>query len=220
MGLMPYADIESWSTRIEHSGWKQNKNNERELFYATEGAGNRSPSRNPARPPRHPVMAIVFEAQEQEDARLGIEEELLVGAGRRRGRVAGTAGFIQSSVAPLPGASSASPIELPDAEVAIDVSFSQKIDSALRHAAFAAIREALHKVFLRGSDIDKTWMELGVRVGSEARASLLDQASHSLELLALSMCSTADGYECRTEIESRRRWMKRNGKTLGRSWLY
>ncbi|KAJ7464681.1 ATP-dependent DNA helicase [Mycena galericulata] len=118
------------------------------------------------------------------------------------------------------GSRPSSPIELPDAEVAVDVSFSQKIDSALRHAAFAAIRKALHKVFLRGSDIDKTWMELGVRVGSEARASLLDQASHSLELLALSMCSTADGYECRTEMKSRRRRMKRNGKTLGRSWPY
>ncbi|KAJ7701417.1 P-loop containing nucleoside triphosphate hydrolase protein [Mycena rosella] len=92
-----------------------------------------------------------------------------------------------------------SPIELPDAETGLDVSFSQKIEPSMRHTALTAIRKALHKVFLRGSDVEQTWMKLGGGLDSKARASILDAAAHSLEFTALSMCSTADGYESRTE---------------------
>ncbi|KAJ7728830.1 ATP-dependent DNA helicase [Mycena maculata] len=92
-----------------------------------------------------------------------------------------------------------SPIDLPDADIALDVSFSQKIDPGLRNTSRTAIRKALHKVFLRGSDIEETWLQLGVSVDPEARASILDEAANSLEFSVLSMCSTSDGYECRAE---------------------
>ncbi|KAJ7439243.1 ATP-dependent DNA helicase [Mycena latifolia] len=106
-----------------------------------------------------------------------------------------------------------SPVEVPDAEVALDVSFSQKIEASLRHTAFTDIRKALYKVFLRGSDIDSLWMQLGVDPDPEARPSLLDAAAHSLEFTALSMCSTAAGYESRTEgtVEA----VRLLGKTVG-----
>ncbi|KAJ6585409.1 P-loop containing nucleoside triphosphate hydrolase protein [Mycena capillaripes] len=93
-----------------------------------------------------------------------------------------------------------SPVDLPDAEIALDVSFSQKIEATLRHAALADIRKALHKVFLRGSDIEAMWKQLGkADADVDTRVSLLNDAAHSLEFSALSMCSTADGYGCRTE---------------------
>ncbi|KAJ7034020.1 ATP-dependent DNA helicase [Mycena alexandri] len=94
-----------------------------------------------------------------------------------------------------------SPIDLPDAESVLDVSFSQKIEATLRHKALEDIRKALYKVFLRGSDIEQMWLQLGQGAGAdpETRASLLNGAAHSLEFAALSMCSTADGYECRTD---------------------
>ncbi|KAJ7133631.1 P-loop containing nucleoside triphosphate hydrolase protein [Mycena epipterygia] len=92
-----------------------------------------------------------------------------------------------------------SPIELPDAEITLDVSFSQKIEPSLRHTALTAMRKALHKVFLRGSDIEEMWVQLGCGAHPEERVSLLDKASHTLEFSAHSMCSTADGYESRAE---------------------
>ncbi|KAJ7643735.1 ATP-dependent DNA helicase [Roridomyces roridus] len=92
-----------------------------------------------------------------------------------------------------------SPIDLPDAEVQLDVSFSQKIDPASRHTAYTSIRKMLHKVFLHGSDVEETWVQLGVAVDSEDRAVILDEAAHALELDALSMCSTPAGYESRVE---------------------
>ncbi|KAJ7741355.1 ATP-dependent DNA helicase [Mycena metata] len=108
-----------------------------------------------------------------------------------------------------------SPIDLPDAEIALDVSFSRKIEPALRHKALEDIRKALHKVFLRGSDIEQMWSQLGQGDGAdpETRAPLLNDAAHSLEFAALSMCSTADGYECRTEgtVESVRFLGKHRG---------
>ncbi|KAJ7143581.1 P-loop containing nucleoside triphosphate hydrolase protein [Mycena crocata] len=107
-----------------------------------------------------------------------------------------------------------SPIELPDADISLDVSFSQKIEPTLRQAALADIRKALHKVFLRGSDTENMWLYLG-GTDPDIRASLLNDASQSLEFTALSMCSTAEGYECRTEgtMEA----VRFLGKNLG-SW--
>ncbi|KAJ7160113.1 ATP-dependent DNA helicase [Mycena filopes] len=96
-----------------------------------------------------------------------------------------------------------SPMELPDAEIALEVSFSEKIEATLRHKALEDIRKALHKLLLRGSDrdIEQMWSQLGTddNADNETRATLLNAAAHSLEFAALSMCSTADGYECRTE---------------------
>ncbi|KAJ7617494.1 ATP-dependent DNA helicase [Mycena polygramma] len=93
-----------------------------------------------------------------------------------------------------------SPVDLPDAEIDLDVSFSQKIETTLRHTALSAIRKALHKVFLRGSHIEAMWMYLGkADADDDTRVSLLNDAAHSLEFSALSMCSTADGYGFRSE---------------------
>ncbi|KAJ7256834.1 P-loop containing nucleoside triphosphate hydrolase protein [Mycena haematopus] len=93
-----------------------------------------------------------------------------------------------------------SPIDLPDAEISLDVSFSQKIEATLRYATLTAIRKALHKVFLRGSDVDKIWAYLGrARTNDDAKASILNDAAHSLEFSVHSMCSTADGYKRRAE---------------------
>ncbi|KAJ7913561.1 ATP-dependent DNA helicase [Mycena leptocephala] len=93
-----------------------------------------------------------------------------------------------------------SPIDLPDAEIALDVSFSQKIEATLRHTGLTTIRKALHKVFLRGLKFEEMWLHLSkADTDLDTRVSLLNNAAHSLEFSALSMCSTADGYECRTE---------------------
>ncbi|KAJ7364939.1 ATP-dependent DNA helicase [Mycena albidolilacea] len=93
-----------------------------------------------------------------------------------------------------------SPVDLPDAEISLDVSFSQKIEATLRHEALTAIRKALHKVLLRGSDIEEMWGYLGkAHADSDARASLLNDAAHALEFSVHSMCSTASGYGRRTE---------------------
>ncbi|KAJ6583974.1 ATP-dependent DNA helicase [Mycena vulgaris] len=79
--------------------------------------------------------------------------------------------------------------------------YSKLFQPPLRHTALDVIRKALHKAFLRGPDIEEMWMRLGAGASADAeeRASLLNTASHSLEFTALSMCSTADGYESRTE---------------------
>ncbi|KAF7364828.1 ATP-dependent DNA helicase [Mycena venus] len=95
---------------------------------------------------------------------------------------------------------SSSPLDLPNAEISLEVPFSQKIPASLRHEALIAIRKALHKVFLRGSDIEKMWADLGKpNADLDARVSLLNDTAHSLEFSAHSMCSTARGYERRTE---------------------
>ncbi|KAJ6612253.1 P-loop containing nucleoside triphosphate hydrolase protein [Mycena sp. CBHHK59/15] len=89
-----------------------------------------------------------------------------------------------------------SPVELPDANISLDVSFSQKIDRSLRYDALAAIRRALHKVFTRSEEL---WRRLaaGKIVDVDARNDILNAASHALEFTAHSLCSTPEGYEWR-----------------------
>ncbi|KAJ7078605.1 ATP-dependent DNA helicase [Mycena belliarum] len=96
-------------------------------------------------------------------------------------------------------AAEAAPEVETDAEIMLEVSFSKKIEASLRQTAATAIRKALHKVFMRGPDVDDMWMRLGAGIDPKARASLIDATANSLEFTALSMCSTAAGYESRTE---------------------
>ncbi|KAJ7213916.1 P-loop containing nucleoside triphosphate hydrolase protein [Mycena pura] len=100
------------------------------------------------------------------------------------------------------GSRSSSPIDLPEAEGELELLHSRKIQSAQRHRALATIRKVLYKVFLHGSDVETMWEQLGdggADADAEARGSLLDEAAYSLEFTALSMCSTAGGYERRAE---------------------
>ncbi|KAF8215005.1 P-loop containing nucleoside triphosphate hydrolase protein, partial [Mycena galopus ATCC 62051] len=96
---------------------------------------------------------------------------------------------------------SASPVDLPDAEISLDVSFSQKIEATIRHAALVEIRKALHKTFLRGANVDEMWAYLGKEdadLDAKSVVSFLNDAAHSFEFSVHSMCSTADGYGSRT----------------------
>ncbi|KAF7348226.1 ATP-dependent DNA helicase [Mycena sanguinolenta] len=93
-----------------------------------------------------------------------------------------------------------SPLDLPDVEISLDVSFSQKIKTTLRHAAAASIRKALHKAFLRGPDVEKIWTFLGQPCSNDdTKESILNDTAHSLEFSVHSMCSTSDGYKHRAE---------------------
>ncbi|KAJ6508301.1 ATP-dependent DNA helicase [Mycena sanguinolenta] len=106
-----------------------------------------------------------------------------------------------------------SPIDLPDAEISLDVSFSQKIETTLRHAAMASIRKALHKSFLRGSDVEEIWGFFGqARTNDDKKESILNDAAQSLEFAVHSMCSTSEGYRRRAE------GMKEAVCLLGKNW--
>ncbi|KAJ7274146.1 P-loop containing nucleoside triphosphate hydrolase protein [Mycena rebaudengoi] len=94
-----------------------------------------------------------------------------------------------------------SPVDLPDADIALDVSFSQKIEASLRHSALTSIRKALHKVFVNGADSDVMWGRLstGVPEDADARNEALNGVGHALEFTAHSLCSTAEGYARRVD---------------------
>ncbi|KAI0333727.1 ATP-dependent DNA helicase [Cubamyces sp. BRFM 1775] len=91
-----------------------------------------------------------------------------------------------------------SPIQLPETDVELDASYSQKIPAQLRNECFTAIRKALHKTLPTDSHVTGTdaWKRLkGTSVlETEQKNDILSTAARELEFTVHSLCRTTEGY--------------------------
>ncbi|KAF8532115.1 P-loop containing nucleoside triphosphate hydrolase protein [Gautieria morchelliformis] len=91
------------------------------------------------------------------------------------------------------------PVEIPDEEIVLDASYSQKVPIGLRKETHKSIRKALQKVFMQSSKKDALWRSLNIMtVDSEVCYRILALAAEELEFTAHSYCSTEEGYRAQS----------------------
>ncbi|KAI0917389.1 hypothetical protein AcW1_007413 [Taiwanofungus camphoratus] len=93
-----------------------------------------------------------------------------------------------------------SPVQLPDTDIELDVSYSRKIPLALRNETFVSIRRALYKVFSQDAAGDMIWGRATMTSSDpDVRNGILSNIARELEFLAHSLCTTQDGYRARSD---------------------
>ncbi|OBZ71199.1 Bloom syndrome protein [Grifola frondosa] len=88
---------------------------------------------------------------------------------------------------------------LPETDVGLDASFSQKIPISLRNDTFTLIRRTLHKVFPHDHTGDAIWGRINkAHSDSDTRTHVVAMVARELEFSALSLCTTHEGYKARS----------------------
>ncbi|TFY83198.1 hypothetical protein EWM64_g814 [Hericium alpestre] len=92
-----------------------------------------------------------------------------------------------------------SPVKLPDDNIHLDVSFSQKIPVNKRNETFTSIRKALHKATMQHSDSEDVWRRVKMASSSiDTRNGVVSAVAQELEFSVHSMSSTEKGYQTRS----------------------
>ncbi|KAI6006460.1 P-loop containing nucleoside triphosphate hydrolase protein, partial [Pisolithus marmoratus] len=90
------------------------------------------------------------------------------------------------------------PVPLPEVNVELEASFSQKISLSVRMKAFGSIRQVLYEVMDNGGYCNKLQeFATALPTNTEARASVLTNAAKAIEFCAQTMSATQPGYDDR-----------------------
>ncbi|KAH9979944.1 ATP-dependent DNA helicase [Lactifluus volemus] len=92
-----------------------------------------------------------------------------------------------------------SPISIPDNEIDLDVSFSQKVPTEVRTATYRNIFQALYKTLMYSAGQDDAWHKIHTHPSDKkTRAQVLSLAAKELEFAVHSMSASQAGYGVRS----------------------